>query len=106
VFGLDCYIDFDAGGYGSDDDVRANLVGIAQARASARYGEVFCKRNTILVGDTLRDVRAALNGGARVVAVATGTDSPQALLNAGADIVLPDLRDTRAVTEAVAGIAG
>ena len=59
VFGLDCYIDFDAGGYGSDDDVRANLVGIAQARGSARYGQVFDKRNTILVGDTLRDVRAA-----------------------------------------------
>jgi hypothetical protein len=41
-----------------------------------------------------------------VIAVATGTDSEQALLNEGADIVLPDLRDTRAVTKAVAGIAG
>ena len=105
VFGLDGYVDFDAGGYGSDDEVRANLVGIAQARACARYGQVFEKRNTILVGDTLRDVRAALDGGARIIAVATGTDSAAALLNEGADIVLPDLRDTRTVTEAVAGIA-
>ena len=105
VFGLDGYVDFDAGGYGSDDEVRANLVGLAQARARARYGQVFEKRNTILVGDTLRDVRAALDGGARIIAVATGTDSAEALLNEGADIVLPDLRDTRTVTEAVAGIA-
>jgi phosphoglycolate phosphatase len=106
VFGLDGYIDFDAGSYGSDDKVRANLVGIAQVRASGRYGEVFDKRNTVLVGDTLRDVQAGLHGGARVIAVATGTDSEQALLNEGADIVLPDLRDTCAVTKAVADIAG
>lgn len=106
VFGLDGYIDFEAGGYGSDDKVRANLVGIAQVRASGRYGQVFDKKNTVLVGDTLRDVQAGLHGGARVIAVATGTDSEQALLNEGADIVLPDLQDTRAVTKAVAGIAG
>ena len=105
VFGLDGYIDFDAGGYGSDDEVRANLVEIAQARASGRYGQVFDKRSTVLVGDTLRDVRAGLHGGARVIAVATGSDSAEALRNEGADIVLPDLRDTRAVTEAVAGTA-
>jgi phosphoglycolate phosphatase-like HAD superfamily hydrolase len=55
VFGLDGYIDFDVGGYGSDDEARANLVGIAQARASARHGQAFDKRTTILVGDTLWD---------------------------------------------------
>jgi phosphoglycolate phosphatase len=106
VFELDGYINFDAGGYGSDDKVRANLVGIAQVRASGRYGQVFDKMNTVLVGDTLRDVQAGLRGGARVIAVATGADSAKALLNEGADIVLPDLRDTLAVTKAVADIAG
>jgi phosphoglycolate phosphatase len=106
VFGLDGYLDFDAGGYGSDDEVRANLVGIAQERASARYGPSFGKGNTVLIGDTLRDVRAGRDGGARVIAVATGSDSAGALRAEGADIVLPDLRDTRAVTEAVASFAG
>ena len=106
VFGLDGYIDFDAGGYGSDDTVRANLVGIAQARASGRYGQAFTTRNTVLVGDTLRDVQAGRRGGARVIAVATGADSAEALLNEGADIVLRDLRDTRALVKAVAAIAG
>ena len=106
VFGLDGYLDFDAGGYGSDDEVRANLVGIAQERASARYAPRFDKGNTILIGDTLRDVQAGRNGGARVIAVATGSDSAEALLAEGADVVLPDLQDTRAVTEAVTNFAG
>jgi phosphoglycolate phosphatase len=45
-------------------------------------------------------------GGARVVAVATGSDSVESLRAAGADVVLPDLRDTRAVAEAVTSLAG
>ena len=103
VFGLDRYIDFEVGGYGSDNEVRANLVGIAQERASAKYGHDFGKRNTVLIGDTLRDVRAGLKGGAKVIAVTTGTDSAEALLAEGADVVLPDLRDTDAVREAAIG---
>lgn len=106
VFGLDEYLDFDAGGYGSDDEARANLVGIAQKRASVRYGPRFDKANTVLIGDTLRDVQAGRNGGASVIAVATGSDSAEALQAEGADIVLPDLQDTRAVTAAVISFAG
>jgi phosphoglycolate phosphatase-like HAD superfamily hydrolase len=106
AFGLDEYIDFEAGGYGSDDEVRANLVAIAQERASAKYGTRFDKGNTILIGDTLRDVQAGRNGGARVIAVATGSDSVEALRAEGADIALPDLQDTRAVMEAVSGFVG
>ncbi len=106
VFGLDEYLDFEAGGYGSDDEVRANLAGIAQERASAKYGPRFDKGNTILIGDTLRDVQAGRNGGARVIAVATGSDSAEALRAEGADIILPDLQDTRAVMEAVTSFVG
>jgi phosphoglycolate phosphatase len=100
VFELDGYLDFEIGGYGSDDEVRANLVGIARDRASAKYGLQFDERNTVLIGDTLRDVQAGQHGGARVIAVATGSHSAEALRIAGADVVLPDLRDTRAVMEA------
>jgi phosphoglycolate phosphatase-like HAD superfamily hydrolase len=106
AFGLERFIDFEVGGYGSDDEVRANLVAVAQARATAKYGETFDKANTILVGDTPRDVQAGREGGARVVAVATGADNVESLRAAGADIVLPDLRDTGAVVEAVTSLAG
>jgi phosphoglycolate phosphatase-like HAD superfamily hydrolase len=105
VFGLDSYIDFEVGGYGSDDPARDKLVAFARDRASAKYGVQIDKTNTVLIGDTLRDVRAGQNGGAYVVGIATGPDSMDALRREGADVVLPDLQDTRAVVEAVTGFA-
>jgi phosphoglycolate phosphatase len=105
VFGLDSYIDFEVGGYGSDDPARDKLVAFARNRASAKYGVQIDKTNTVLIGDTLRDVRAGRNGGAYVVGIATGPDSMDALRREGAGIVLPDLQDTRAVVEAVTGFA-
>ncbi len=48
----------------------------------------------VLVGDTPRDVEAALTSGAHIIAVATGVDSPAGLAAAGATVVLPDLADT------------
>jgi phosphoglycolate phosphatase-like HAD superfamily hydrolase len=105
VFSLDSYIDFEVGSYGSDDPARDKLVAFARDRASAKYGARLDKTNTVLIGDTLRDVRAGRNGGAHVIGIATGPDSVEALRSEGADIVFPDLRDTRAVVEAVTGFA-
>jgi phosphoglycolate phosphatase-like HAD superfamily hydrolase len=105
VFSLESYIDFDVGGYGSDDPARDKLVAFARSRVSAKYGARLDRTNTVLIGDTLRDVRAGRNGGARVVGIATGPDSVDALRSEGADIVFPDLRDTRTVVEAVTGFA-
>ena len=105
VFSLDGYIDFEVGGYGSDDPARDKLVAFARNRASAKYGMQIDRTNTVLIGDTLRDVRAGRNGGAHVVGVATGSDSMDALRREGADIVFPDLRDTHVVVEAVIGFA-
>lgn len=101
AFGLDEYLDFEVGGYGSDDYVRANLVGVAQHRASAKYGVKFGLAATVLIGDTPRDVRAGLDGGAHVVAVASGSSDMDSLREEGADVVLPDLRATQAVVDAV-----
>jgi phosphoglycolate phosphatase len=105
VFGLDGYMDFEAGGYGSDDEVRANLVSVAQKRAAEKYGLAFNKSNTILIGDTLRDVQAGRHGGAHVIAVASGSDSMGSLREEGADVVLPDLQDTQAVVDAILSLA-
>ena len=105
AFGLDGFMDFEAGGYGSDHEHRPALVAVAQQRAAARYGAAFTAVNTVLVGDTLRDVRAGREGGARVVAVATGSDDAGSLRAEGADIVLPDLRNTAAVVAAVTSLA-
>jgi phosphoglycolate phosphatase-like HAD superfamily hydrolase len=104
VFGLDRWVDFDSGAYGSDDAVRPNLVAIARRRASERNGAVFTAETTVLIGDTTKDVEAALTGGARIVAVASGHDSAERLRQSGAPVVLDSLADTaqviRCVTEA------
>ncbi len=103
AFTLDSFMDFEVGGYGGDADERPGFVPVAQKRAAARYDTVFTAANTVLIGDTPRDVQAGRLGGAHVVAVATGTDSMDELLAEGADAVLPSLADTRAVLAAVHG---
>jgi phosphoglycolate phosphatase len=103
AFGLDRYINFDIGAYGTDDDTRANLVAIARQRAEQAHAQDYEAGQTILIGDTSNDVAAALGSGARIVAVATGKESVADLTAAGADTVLADLTDTAAVVAAILG---
>ena len=106
AFGLDGYVDFEVGGFGSDGRHRPSLVAVARRKARAKYGLAFDRSTTVLVGDTPLDVAAGRQGGALVVAVATGPFGAGELRAAGADLVLPDLRDTAAVLRAVLGEAG
>ena len=99
--GLDRFIDFDAGAFGCDHVDRPRLVPIAQTRAGLRQKTTYDQANTVLVGDTRRDVQAGLDGGARVLGVATGPVAASDLRAAGAHDVLDDLTDTQAVLRAV-----
>jgi phosphoglycolate phosphatase len=101
--GLDEYLDLDAGAYGTESEVRADLVPVARCNAAARYGGNYDGAATVLIGDTPLDVEAALAHGARAVAVATGNFPAADLAAAGADAVLADLADTPAVLAAVFG---
>ncbi|GAA3753254.1 phosphoglycolate phosphatase-like HAD superfamily hydrolase [Spinactinospora alkalitolerans] len=103
AFGLDHLVDIGLGGYGDDHWDRPRLVGIARERVYEATGVQFTPDTTVLVGDAPNDVRAAREGGARIVAVATGISDAAALRAAGAATVLPDLSDTGAVLEAVLG---
>lgn len=89
--------DLDVGAYGADSEDRAELVTCAQRRASGRYGRRFDESNTVLIGDTPRDVDAGRRGGAHVVAVATGVHTVDQLTAAGASAVLQDLADLDAL---------
>jgi phosphoglycolate phosphatase-like HAD superfamily hydrolase len=100
AFGLDTWLDFDAAAYGTDSDVRADLVEIARQRAASRGWE-FTPATTVIIGDTPADVAAARDGGARIVAVATGSYPQHDLAGSGADTVLPDLGDTAAFLAAL-----
>lgn len=103
AFDLDRYLDFDIGAYGTDNDTRANLVGVARQRAQKTHGVDFGADATVLIGDTPNDVAAALVNGTQIIAVATGKDTADALVEAGALTVLADLTDTSAVLAAIYG---
>ena len=99
AFGLDRWLDFESGAYGSDPhERRSDLVAIARERAADRHGE---PTRVVLVGDTPLDVLAARDAGARAVAVATGFADPDALRESEPDALLQDLSDTRAAIRAI-----
>jgi phosphoglycolate phosphatase len=80
AFGLDRWLDFEAGAYGSDPhERRSDLVAIARERAAAR------------------------EAGARAVAVATGFAELAALRASEPDALLEDLSDTEAALRAITG---
>ena len=99
AFGLDRWLDFEAGAYGSDPhERRSDLVAVARERARERYGE---PTGAVLVGDTPLDVLAAREAGARAVAVATGFADLDALRESEPDALLQDLSDTEAALRAI-----
>ncbi|WP_194917562.1 HAD family hydrolase [Catenulispora rubra] len=109
AFGLHSWIDFPIGAYGDDEFERNALIPHAWRRAEARYGRTYAPAETVILGDTVRDVEAALAHDAAVVAVASGSTSVADLRDAGAEVVLDDLADTgrvlAAITEATAAVA-
>jgi phosphoglycolate phosphatase len=105
AFALHTFLDLDCGAYGWEHAVRAELVAVARAAAGLRHDADLAGRATVLVGDTPRDVEAALATGAGVVAVASGEYSVDELWEAGAHGVLPDLGDTRHVVETILKVA-
>ena len=101
AFGLDRYLDFEIGAYGSDHRRRGELVAVALRKAHERRGVELAPGDAVLIGDTPLDVAAALEGGARAVGVASGPYDEGELREAGAHAVLADLTDVDAVVRAV-----
>jgi phosphoglycolate phosphatase-like HAD superfamily hydrolase len=101
TFDLHTWIDFGIGAYGDDEFDRDALVPHAWRRAEAQYGQTYAPAHTVVLGDTVLDVKAALAHGAAMVAVASGTTPAADLRDAGADVVLDDLADTARVLKAI-----
>ncbi|UBU14753.1 HAD family hydrolase [Nonomuraea gerenzanensis] len=104
AFGLEKYVDFELGGYGEEVYPKATLLQVAQSRAKQRLGVAFTAANTVVIGDSTRDVQAAKIGGAGMIGVASGRSMASELREAGADIVLPDLSNASEVVAAVAAL--
>jgi len=104
AFGLEQYFDTEVGGYGSEVYPKGALLLAARGRAAAKYAVDFTDRATVYLADSVRDVAAARNGGARSVGVASGRSSAAQLRDAGADVVLADLADPARVVRAIDGL--
>lgn len=88
-FGLAGHFPF--GAYGCDHADRNRLGPIALKRASIHTGKNFTAAETLVIGDTPKDIACAQAIGARCLAVATGQFSKSALELHGADQAVDSL---------------
>lgn len=98
--GVGRYFPSGQGAFGSDAEDRAALPAIARRRAG-RPGKPNPRTETIVIGDTPRDIACAAADGVRCVAVATGPFDTSQLTSA--DHVAGDTGELRAVLEELIG---
>ena len=92
--GIGHYFPAGQGGFGSDSEDRAALPPRARRRAG-QAGVSFPRAQTIVIGDTPRDIACARADDVRCVAVTTGPHGAEEL--AAADAVATDAQDLRRV---------
>lgn len=90
--GLDRFFPTGQGAFGSDHEDRTELSRIARHRArSYNGGRPYPREQTVVIGDTPRDIACAHVDAVRCVAVATGPYTVEQL--AAADVVVASARD-------------
>ena len=94
---------FTCGAFGDTTHDRNGLLAQALARIEVCGGPQVAPADVVIIGDTPLDVGVAIAGGARSMAVATGSHTPDELRASGADVVFQDLSDLEAVLAAVEG---
>jgi phosphoglycolate phosphatase-like HAD superfamily hydrolase len=82
---------FRFGGFGSDATERAEVLRIGATRGAALLQQPVEACRVVVIGDTPRDVEAALAIGAECLAVATGNYARETLLESGAHLAVEDL---------------
>jgi len=103
AFGLADLIDFEIGGYGSDDGERATLVRLALRRAQQKYGVAYLPEQVFVIGDTPEDIVGAKANSVKAIGVASGSSTTDDLQAAGADAVLTSLEGTEALVQLLLG---
>lgn len=90
---------FPSGAFGDTAHDRNSLLGVALTRFQASGGPAVHASEVLVIGDTPLDVAVAVAGGARSLAVATGSYDAEQLEASGADVVLRDLSDVNAALD-------
>lgn len=86
---------FPLGAFAEDADTRSGLVAVALRKFEERYGRPIDPARVVVVGDTPRDVEAAIATGCRALGVATGKYAVEDLEAAGAHAAVRTLEDPR-----------
>ena len=97
--GLGHFFPLGQGAFGSDDEDRAALPEIARRRAGRR-GEPWPREDTVIIGDTPRDIACARADGVAVIAITTGPYDAQGLREA--DEVVAHARELPAALDRLA----
>jgi phosphoglycolate phosphatase-like HAD superfamily hydrolase len=87
---VNIYDQFDFGGFGCDHEDRVELIRHGARQGAASLGVPVADCRVVVIGDTPKDVDAALGIGAECIGVGTGTFTAEALLAAGAHAAFPD----------------
>jgi len=87
--------------YGTEVETRADMVKLAISKAEKSTGRKFAGKNTVIIGDSVRDIECGKLFSASTIAVATGFHSKEELRNAGADYILDNLKDYRKVLKVI-----
>lgn len=95
---------FDCSAFSEDGELRETLPPAARARFVRRLGQE--PGTIILIGDTPRDVQAALATGCEFIGVTTGPYRRAALEQAGGRTILSDLSDTESLRTAIRAACG
>jgi len=94
---------FNFGGFGNEGCQRSTILQLAIKRAEKIYNKINPKE-TILVGDTPRDMQAGKKIGTLTVGVATGDFTIEELKEAGADQVLKSLKEKEKFIKIIRGM--
>ncbi len=96
---------FSCGAFGDTAHDRNGLLPEALARVAGCGGPRAAAADVVIIGDTPLDVAVAIAGGARSIAVATGSHTTDELRASGADVVFQDLSNLEAVLDALERIS-
>lgn len=98
---------FPYGGFGSDYDDRAMLPIVAIQRANEYHGkELFNSDNTLIIGDTVRDINCAKANNIKILSVATGEIPYKELEEGNPDVLIDDLEDLNQSINTIHNILG
>lgn len=85
------YRHFSFGGFGSDHELRVELIRVGAERGARQLGQRVSACRVVVIGDTPKDVDAARGIGAESIGVGTASFSAQQLLEHGATYAFDDL---------------